>query len=164
MSEARGITVTIKYGKSYDDTWAVFKGNAEEVRGDILDFFGMDRDSVTGLTLSDIVTNATNLAHGKGLIATQLGGTVIAVEDAASANPKPQGDPWASVGQSQSATIADQAPASSPEQDKNAWILGEIDKQTNRADLKKVWAANQSFFADSSVMDAYKAKGKSLPA
>ncbi|MFE0964044.1 hypothetical protein [Streptomyces fungicidicus] len=160
MSEARGITVTIKYGKGYDDTWAVFKGNAGEVRSDILDYFGIDSDSVTGLTLSDIVTNATNIAHGKGLIATQLGATVVSEEPAPSA--KPQGDPWAAIGNSTPVTIADQAPASN--EDKNAWVLGEIAKKTSRAELKKFWAENQSFFADPAVMDAYKAKGKSLPA
>ncbi|MFE1842022.1 hypothetical protein [Streptomyces sp. NPDC059515] len=162
MSEGRGITVTIKYGKSYEDTWAVFKGSASEVRSDILDYFGIESDSVTGLTLSDIVTNATNIAHGKGLIATQLGATVVAEEPAPPA--KPQGDPWAAIGNSSPVTVADQAPAASPEQDKNAWVLGEIAKKTSRAELKKFWAENQSFFADPAVMDAYKAKGKSLPA
>jgi hypothetical protein len=164
VSEGRGITVTIKYGKSYEDTWAVFKGGAGEVRQDILDYFGIESDSVTGLTLSDIVTNATNIAHGKGLIATQLGATVIAQEPA-EAPAKPQGDPWASVGRGEPVrTVADQAPASSPEQDKNAWVLGEIAKKTTRAELKKFWAENQSFFADPAVMSAYKAKGKALPA
>ncbi|MGW4158683.1 hypothetical protein [Streptomyces sp. NPDC004788] len=164
MSESsRSITVTIKYGKGYDDPWLVLKGRPGEVREDILESFGIERDSVTGLTLSDIVVNATNIAHGKGLIATHLGATVISEESAPPA--KPQGDPWANVGSAQQASSAwSDKSATSPEQDKNAWILGEIEKQTNRADLKKVWAANQSFFADPAVMDAYKAKGKSLPA
>ncbi|MCS0601084.1 hypothetical protein NX794_07545 [Streptomyces sp. LP11] len=164
MSEARGITVTIKYGKSYEDTWAVFKGSAGDVRQDILDFFGIESDSVTGLTLSDVVTNATQIAHGKGLIATQLGATVIAQEPAATP-AKSQGDPWASVGATnQPVTVADQAPAASPEQDKNAWILREIESKATRAELKKLWAGNQSFFADPAVMTAYKAKGKALAA
>ncbi|MEU8621436.1 hypothetical protein [Streptomyces sp. NPDC048623] len=164
MSDSgRSITVTIKYGKGYDESWLVFKGRSGEVREDILESFGLDSDSVTGLTLSDIVVNATNIAHGKGLIATQLGATVIAEEPAAPA--KPQGDPWANVGSTPQASSAwSDKPATSPEQDKSAWILGEIEKQTTRADLKKVWAANQSFFADPAVMDAYKVKGKSLPA
>ncbi|USH44952.1 hypothetical protein SEA_GREENWEASEL_34 [Streptomyces phage GreenWeasel] len=162
MSETRGITVTIKYGKGYDDSWAVFKGTPGEVREDVLDYFGIDRDSATGLTLSEVVVNATQIAHGKGLIAAKLGATVIAEEPAPPA--KPQGDPWAAIGTSQPVTVADQAPASSPDQDKNAWVLGEIAKKTTRAELKKFWAENQSFFADPSVMDAYKAKGKSLPA
>ncbi|MFE9254020.1 hypothetical protein [Streptomyces sp. NPDC006879] len=157
MSESgRSITVTIKYGKGYDDSWAVFKGRPGEVREDVIDFFGMERDSLTGLTLSDVVTNATNIAHGKGLIATQLGATVISEEPAP---VKPAGDPWASVGGLQQA-----ATPAAPEQDKNAWILGEIEKQKNRVELKKLWAANQSFFADPAVMEAYKAKGKALPA
>lgn len=160
MSEARGITVTIKYGKGYDDTWVVFKGAADEIRQDVADYFGLERDSLTGLALSDIVTNATNVAHGKGLIATQLGATVISEERTPPA--KSQGDPWASIGQGEPVrTVADQAPA---EHDKNAWILGEIAKQTSRTALKKLWAENQTFFADEIVMDAYKAKGKELPA
>ncbi|ATI18816.1 hypothetical protein SEA_DIANE_32 [Streptomyces phage Diane] len=160
MSET---TVTIKYGKGYDDTWAVFKGTASEIRANILDFFGMDPETQVGLSLSSVVVNATNIAHSKGLIATALGATVV--EEKTNEPAKPTEDPWAAASAAQSSGPWPES-ASVPEkkEDPNAYILGEIEKQTTREGLKKLWAANQSFFADSAVMDAWKAKGKSLPA
>ncbi|MFJ3775209.1 hypothetical protein ACIPX0_26285 [Streptomyces sp. NPDC090075] len=156
MSE---ITVTIKYGKGYDDTWAVFRGRPEEIRADVLAYYGMDPETQKGLSLSSVVVNATNVAHGKGLIATALGATVVE-ETTNEAPAKPTSDPWAAAASStQVVTVADQAPAND---NPNAYILGEIEKQTTVDGLKKLWAANQSFFSDASVMAAWKAKGKSL--
>jgi len=153
-------TVTIKYGKSYDDTWAVFRGRPEEIRSDILSYFGMDPETQRGLSLSSIVINATNVAHGKGLIATALGATVIEETTTDEPAAKPASDPWAAAASTTPVhTVADQAPA---KEDPNTWILGEIEKQASVQELKKLWADNQSFFSDASVMAAWKAKGKSL--
>ncbi|MCD2462474.1 hypothetical protein MBT42_02760 [Streptomyces sp. MBT42] len=157
------MSVTIKYDKGHDATWAVFKGTAGEIRADILEFFGMDPATQQGLSLSSVVVNATNVAHGKGLIATQLGGTVI--EETSNDEPaKPSGDPWAtaSAQQASSAWSGSASAAEPKKEDPNAYILGEIAKQTTVDGLKKLWAANQSFFSDASVMAAWKAKGKSL--
>ncbi|WJN63443.1 hypothetical protein [Streptomyces phage phiScoe56] len=159
----RELTVTIKYGKGYEETWAVFKGNPEEVREDIISYFGVMRDSVSELTLSELVVEMTSLAHGKGNIARFLGGTIIPPSEAAAppAQTAPTGDPWAAAQSNQSSPPA----ASQPEaEDPNAYILGEIEKQTDVAALKRLWAENQSFFSDPSVMAAWKAKGKALSA
>lgn len=143
------IGVTIKYGKGYEDTWAVFRGSVGQVRQLICDYFGFDCKYETGLSLSALVVNATNLAHGKGNIASILDARIIS--DTPS---QPQADdPWAA------------ASASQPEQptaNASAWILGEIEKQTSIADLQKVWAANQAMFSDDAVMAAYKARGRAL--
>ncbi|GGU41346.1 hypothetical protein GCM10010211_00380 [Streptomyces albospinus] len=150
MSESHehGITVTIKYGKGYEDTWAVFRGPSEVVRKQIIDYFGFECEPVTSLTLSELVVEATSIAHGTGNIAGLLGGRIVATEA-----PSDEDDPWAAA----SAT-----PAPAAKEEPNGWILGEIAKQTSVADLQKVWAANQSFFADPTVMTAYKAKGRAL--
>lgn len=157
MSET---TVTIKYSGDKDATWVVFRGTPAELRADIMDYFGMDPATQAGLSLSSIVTNATQVAHGKGLIATSLGATVVE-ETTTEAPAKPTSDPWAAAAGTQVHTVADQAPA---KEDPNAWILGEIEKQTTVQGLKELWAKNQSFFADQGVMAAWKAKGKSLQA
>ncbi|MEX1655499.1 hypothetical protein ABZ960_20320 [Streptomyces pseudovenezuelae] len=159
MSET---TVTIKYGKGYEETWAVFKGRPAEIRADILDFFGMDPETQVGLSLSSIVVNATNIAQGKGLIATALGATVV--EETKSEPAKPAGDPWAAASAAQpSGPWPGSASVAEPKKDDpNAWILGEIEKQTTVDGVKKLWAANQSFFSDPAVMAAWKAKGKAL--
>lgn len=142
------IGVTIKYGKSYEDTWAVFRGSVRQVRDLIGDYFGFESKDVTQLSLSDLVVNATNLAHGKGNIASALDAVVI--PDPATA---PAEDPWAAASAAQHEQKSDTG---------SAWILGEIEKQTTTADLQKLWAANQSYFADPAVMTAYKARGRSL--
>jgi hypothetical protein len=149
-------TVTIKYSGDRDATWVVFRGMPAQLRADIMDYFGMDPTTQAGLSLSSIVTNATQVAHGKALIATSLGATVV--EETTTAPAAPAGDPWAAAASSTPVhTVADQAPA-----DPNAWILGEIEKQTTVPGLKKLWADNQVFFSDVTVMAAWKAKGKSL--
>jgi hypothetical protein len=155
------LSVTIKYDKGHDATWAVFRGTPGEIRADVMEFFGMDPATQVGLSLSSIVTNATQIAHGKGLIATALGATVIE-ENTEPAKP-PTDDPWAAASATQSAPWPGSASVAEPKkEDPNAYILGEIEKQTTVDGLKKLWAANQSFFSDAAVMAAWKAKGKSL--
>jgi hypothetical protein len=154
------LSVTIKYDKGHDATWAVFRGTTGEIRADILDFFGMDPATQVGLSLSSVVTNATQIAHGKGLIATALGATVV---EETTEPAKPTDDPWAAASASQSGPWPGSASVTEPKsEDPNAYILGEIEKQTTVDGLKKLWAGNQSFFADPAVMAAWKAKGKSL--
>ncbi|MFJ6183783.1 hypothetical protein [Streptomyces sp. NPDC092295] len=157
------MTVTIKYGKGHDDTWAIFKGASVEIRANILEFFGMDPETQKGLSLSSVVINATNIAHSKGLIATALGATVV--EETTNAEPaKPTSDPWeaASAQQAPSASTGRASVAEPKVADPNAYILGEIAKKTTTQELKKLWAENQSFFSDASVMAAWKAKGRAL--
>jgi hypothetical protein len=134
-----------------------------EIRADILDFFGMDPATQVGLSLSSVVTNATQIAHGKGLIATALGATVV--EETTEPAKPPTDDPWAAASATQSGPWPGSASVAEPtKEDPNAYILGEIEKKTTVQELKKLWAENQSFFADPAVMAAWKAKGKALSA
>jgi hypothetical protein len=154
------LSVTIKYDKGHDATWAVFRGTTGEIRADILDFFGMDPATQVGLSLSSVVTNATQIAHGKGLIATALGATIV---EETTEPAKPTDDPWAAASAAQSSgPWPGSASVTEAKEDPNAYILGEIEKQTTVDGLKKLWAGNQSFFSDPAVMAAWKAKGKSL--
>ncbi|WJN62656.1 hypothetical protein [Streptomyces phage phiScoe10] len=170
MSENRSLTVTIKYGKGYEETWAVFKGSPDEIRADIVTYFGFQRDSVTELTLSELVVEATSLAHGKGNIARFLGGTIIPPSEHNAPPQTPPAsteDPWAAAtgGQQTSAwSDAGTSQSAQPDADPNAYILGEIEKQSSVDGLKRLWAENQSFFSDDAVMAAWKAKGKALKA
>ncbi|AKY03342.1 hypothetical protein FDI80_gp32 [Streptomyces phage Aaronocolus] len=164
---SRELSVTIKYGKSYDDTWAVFKGTPDEIRSDIVSYFGIMPDAVAEMTLSEIVTAATDLAHGKGNAARFLGATVVPSQSAPAkpaqtAAPASNEDPWAAAASSAPSTPS--TPPAPQAEDPNAWILGEIEKQTSVDSLKRLWAENQSFFKDAAVMAAWKAKGKALSA
>lgn len=152
----RGVTVTIKYGKGYEETWAVFRGTVSQVREDIISYFGVDGASVASLTLSELVVNVTNLAHGKGNAAALLGGVVLgsvpsgdtaAAEAAALGTPA--SDPWASV---ESNTVTEHP------------LLARIKAATNVEELKLLWADNQAAFSDENVMAAWKQRGQALQA
>ncbi|MEU5433805.1 hypothetical protein AB0G73_10550 [Streptomyces sp. NPDC020719] len=151
-TEGRGISVTIKWGKGYEDTWAVFRGDPEGIRSQIVEFFGFMCESVTELTLSELVVEATSIAHGTGNIARYLGGTIVPQSEL----HEPQaGDPWAA------------ATAPEPQATKESasgWILGEIENASSIEALQRLWAANQSAFESEQVMDAWKARGRVLKA
>ncbi|MEU5403699.1 hypothetical protein ABZ348_30910 [Streptomyces sp. NPDC005963] len=156
------ISITIKFSGDKDATWATFRGTPGEVRAEILATFGMDPATQQGLSLSSVIVNATSIAHGKGVIATALGATVV--EETATGGPsKPEGDPWAAAAGGQGASTGAES-ASAAAEDPNAYILGQIEKATTVQGLKKLWAENQGFFKDSAVMAAWKAKGRSLQA
>jgi hypothetical protein len=153
------ISVTIKYDKGHDATWAVFKGSLSEVREGVVDFFGFDRASVAELTLNQLAINATQVAHGGGNAAASLGAVALASKTAAppaqSAPAAPE-DPWAAAGQPASpGSAAPAQPEANP-------MLARIEGCATTDDLKKLWATNQAAFADSAVMDAWKAKGRAL--
>ncbi|GAA0967350.1 hypothetical protein [Actinocorallia libanotica] len=165
MSEnRRSVSVTIKYGKEEDEPCAVFEGTPQQIREDIIEYFGMPRESVEGLPLNEVVVNATRTAQALDLIRSQLGGVIIPQPEAKPASGPEPADPWAAAsGTAKSDPPWDPDPAPNAEPpNPNAWILGEIEKQTTVEGLKKLWAENQAMFADSSVLAAWKARGKSL--
>ncbi len=147
----RAITVTIKYGKGYDDSWVVFRGDAESIREDVIGYFGMDRASVAELTLSELIVNATQYAHGKTAVASTLNGAVIGHKpsEAQDAQGK-SSDPWAAAEQQASAQ-----PQENP-------MLARIAACTTGDELRRLWAGDQAAFADAEVMAAWKARGKAL--
>jgi hypothetical protein len=156
----RGITVTIKYGRGYQDTWAVFHGSVDDVRADLTDFFGLASASETDLTLSDLVVNATAVAHGVGNIASALGGVVIASEAAGPVVTEPSApdsterpDPWKQA----DATAPPQEPEPDP-------VLTQIQQAPTVRALELLWVENQAAFAEPAVMAAWKARGRELNA
>jgi hypothetical protein len=169
-SKARGITVTIKYGKGYEETWAVFNGLPGEVRADIVGYFGLDEYAVQQLTLNELVISATKVAHGAPvpmprqptqaapdeaqvmqLLKDELGARPIE-------EPAPKSDPWADAG------TAGSPPWDLPDKPAVNPMLAKIEACTSVQELQRLWAENQAAFQDGALMDAYKAKGRSLKA
>ncbi|ONI83988.1 hypothetical protein ALI22I_34030 [Saccharothrix sp. ALI-22-I] len=165
------MTVTIKYGKGYEETWAVFNGLPDEVRADLIRYFGLDEYAASGLTLNELVINATKVAHGgpipmptqaaqaapdeaqvMQLLKDELGARPIQ-------EPAPKGDPWADAGSSAGSPPWDisEKPAVNP-------MLAQIEACKSVPELQRLWAENQAAFQDGALMDAYKAKGRALKA
>lgn len=160
MSESRpqGIGVTIKYGKEYDKTWVTFQGSAPQIREDIIAYFAIAMDE--GLTLHELVVNATQQAHGVTTAVSGLKGTVLPAS-AGKGNDEAQtgGDAWSQAesqqGQSDSPYVS---------------LLARIESFTEKAqvtELKKIYAENTALFtADTdeakAAKKAWQAKGKAL--
>lgn len=158
------ITVTVKYGKGYEEPWVVFKGQRHAVMSDVEAFFALDTE---GLTDHEVVVNAVKCAQGTGAIATKLGGTAISSSGASASVTGT--DPWAGVNDKDTSAqgVWRQMDGNgvTAEADPNKWIYEAIDNALAVGALQKLWAQNQAAFdADSKLMDAYKAKGKSLTA
>lgn len=156
MSE-RSTTVTIKYGKNYDDTWAVFKGAAIEVRLDIIEYFGLSPEPEW--SLNDVVLAATQAAHGLGAIVGTFGGATRSEDGTVQTSVVPVAESTSSSNdvwdQASSTPAAPTTPPPNP-------LLAQIASTTSIAELKRLWAENQSEFSDPEIMATWKARGKAL--
>lgn len=154
---ARGISATIKFGKGYEEPWVVFRGTAAQIKADMIDVFGLDAGEYTGFSLSELIINVRNQAVGLNAIRKELGGQVIKPGGAAKPTAPAAGqDVWADAGGS---------PATPQGPSVEEILTKEIDAQTGREALKKLYGENKAAFdASETLLAAYKAKGKSLPA
>jgi hypothetical protein len=165
MSETDGITVTIKYGKGYEETWAVFRGSsAQAIRTLVIDYFGVEAQAVSELSAHELVVNMTNVAHGTGNAAATLGAVAVPKASTFTYNAAPTGNPWAGIEDTDAPAESPAEPVvSAPEGGHPHQAL--IDALNGAGDLpalKRVWATNQAAFTDPDVQAAYKARGKEL--
>lgn len=141
-------TVTIKYGKGYDETWGVFRGSVEAIRAQLIAYFEIPEADHEGLSVHDLVLNATRLAQSTSAAAVGLGGKVLAKGDA------PASGGWAKA-----------AAGLSPAEPERNPLYGLIEACADREALKDVYARNvDTFKADAELLAAWKAKGKALTA
>lgn len=142
------MTIKVPESKRYasDNPWITFRASdASTMKAHVVATFGLDAEEAVGLTLFDVVLNAQKIATKVGGVSTSMGGTIISTTPA---------------GSSDRASVAD-APAAEPEGPHP--LLAEIEAQTSVPDLQNLWARNKAAFdADEALMDAYKAKGRSL--
>lgn len=170
-THTRPLSITIKYGADKDDTWMVFQGTTPEVRAGIIGYFEIDPEDEVGLSLNQLVVNATKMAHAAGRAAGTLGATNIqkpktqaaskpAVAGESGTAPAAAKDPWAEAEQAAPAKPAE------PEKPKRNPIYDDIDGATNvKPELAKVWAQHQSAInADPELLAYFKAHGAKLKA
>jgi hypothetical protein len=176
-SKARGITVTVKYNGDKAAPWAVFYGSPSEIREDVISYFGLDPYAMEQRTLHELVQIASRVASGAPVSTPMQAAPPPAAPAPAQSEaqvmqllkdelgarpieePAPKSDPWADAG----------SPAGSPPWDAPAPpavnpLLAEIAACGSVLELQRLWAANQTAFKDGDLLDAYKAKGRSLKA
>ena len=154
------VTIKVPESKKYagDNPWLVFEGDVDAVKEMIAQATGVP--NADDLTLLDIAINGQRAASGLGHVAHGLGGTVLANKPAAPAGDEAQADVWkqAAAAQQGGAPAQEEQPAQDP-------ILAALDNAKTVAEVQQIWAENQgAFAANSSYMDAYKARGKALSA
>lgn len=158
---AAEVTVTIKYGKGYEETWAVFRGTVQEVREMVIDYFGITPDAITELSTHELVINVTNLAHGTGNVAAMLGGTVIAAPVTA-APAITGGNPWEGLEENHTDSNA-MDPILPPQEKPNAWLYPMIADSTTVDELRRLYATHSTILeSDADVKAAWSARGKEL--
>ncbi|MCY0923278.1 MULTISPECIES: hypothetical protein [Streptomyces] len=141
--EARPIiTIKVPCGEGESAPHATFTGTTNNLREEIGSFFGLDCKSVTNHTLHELLAEVGQLAKSTEAVISGLGAQVI--PQVAAPTPTP---PQA-------------APTGSP----SAAILEQISACQTPEELRRLWAANQAAFAETVVMDAWKARGRALQA
>lgn len=153
-SRGRGVSTTIKNGKGYEESWHGFTGPPDDVREDIINYFGLDRASVTGMSTFEVSIVAERIAHSAKNAVRTLGASPVKPADQTDPAAADAGtDPW-----------ADTTPAKPAEPEGPNPMLALIEAVADVAALQRLWAENQAAFADEAVMAAWKAKGKALTA
>lgn len=143
--EGRSITVTIKYGRNHDDSWAVFRGGPGDIRDDITAFFSLDGKSVADLSLHELIVEAGQIAQSTTTIVKGLDARIV---------PQPAPQPSAAWKRAEASPVAAQSTTSA--------VLDQIAACQNADELRRLWATNQTAFGDQAVMDAWKARGRAL--
>ena len=157
------MTVTIKYGKGYDETWAVFRGNVWQIRADLIAYFGIDVDYASGLTLHELVVAATHVAHGTGAVAAVLGGTPISATEALTGEPTGKAA-WAEAEKETALPYGGSPTTDAAPANPNADLIGLLEGAATTGDLKALWATHQAAFSDKDVKATYSKRGKALKA
>lgn len=145
------LSVTIKYGRGYDESWAVFRGESSEaIQTQLRSYFGLGPDFSDGLTLHELVLNCTKVAHG-GSAASEIARAVPSGSaDSVSSTNDDKPDPW-----KQAETPADPEP--------ELTLTDLVRKCESVKDLQLLWSENKQAFADDpDLMAAYKAHGTDL--
>lgn len=137
------LSVTIKSGKGYDDSWTVVRGVPSEVKEALVEWYAIDEGTADKLVGQQVMTLATKISHGEQVVSTVLGGVPVEV----------------------STKVSEKAeePEPAPEEPQGPHpLVAEIEAAGSLEDLKRVYVKNKSSFTEQELKDAYNAKSKEL--
>ena len=143
MSEPN-VTITIKRGGGFADPWIVIRGlNPDETKRMVAETFGVPEQETLGAT----VINANASFQGVQLVASELGGTVVAEDIHAGPAKKFAGQVTAEE------LDVDQAPS----------LADLIEKCGSVAELRALYAERKDeFLASESATHTWKLRGRAL--
>lgn len=165
MSEME-TSVTIKYKAGHDSTWAVFRGAVDEVRQQIIRYFGIPDEVTAGMSSHEVATYATEVAQGKRRIQTTVDmGSAPTTEQAVANVQQHLGGEVVSDTDSGSVWSGNSEPSPSeqePAGPDHSGLIAALQAAPSIDELKKLYALNRPAFEETAVMDAYKTRGKAL--
>ncbi|GGU77320.1 hypothetical protein GCM10010211_49050 [Streptomyces albospinus] len=139
------VEVSVPFGADTEDPTIRLSGPEGAVREAIGSSFRFDSDTLTNATLAELIIEASRMARSASQIVHGLGASVVPSQpDSQASTPRPAAQP------------------PMPEQSGAKALLEQIDSCRTIDELKRLWAENQAAFSDSSVMDAWKARGRVL--
>jgi hypothetical protein len=163
----RSTSLTVKYGKDYDDPWVVFRGSPSAIREQALEYFGVTPDERQGqLDTHSLVIELVYLAQSSYHVATQAGGQTIPPKtDAVPADEKPSSEA-AEIPEPSSPAGGDVwERAAAARKKPEPTLLERIEACETRVELQDLFVANQEALAPGTeAREAWKARGKALPA
>ena len=179
MSEnrERGLSVTVKYkddkGKGYDQPWVVFQGTVDQIREDIIAFFGLIGNETkdaegNDLALHYLVLNANEYAHLLRRTLQALPGKVVDVQQKAGGWDADKPDAWQQAQNTpQEATGATEKPAEQePVESPADAVIEALGAAHDEQSLKRIWANERQLFGNpdykDSLIAAYKARQAEL--
>jgi hypothetical protein len=152
-----GITVVLKYDKDYAAPWATFRGDQDEVRRGILAFVGLDEEDAEGLSLADVVLNASQHVKALGTTGRSLGATVV--RPPAAGTLAACDDVWDQVGRAAPPAKAEKPAEPSPVE----LMLKRIESTGDISGLQRLWAENRNLFDENGdLLSAWKARGRAI--
>lgn len=145
MSEEGWVSITLKGGKGYEDTWLKFSANSNaDLRAQLNDFFGTDAEAEAELTLSQVVFNRQQEWHATNAVNAGSGGA-------------------RAVGRSSGRKSEAYAAAAEPPPEPKDVLAAQIEEVADVTALKRLYAENEQLFKDNEdLVAAYKAKGRAL--
>lgn len=153
---ARGSTLTIKFDAGYAAPWFVGNGTPEEIREQVMNVFGFDREAFAEYTLAQLAVEATRTANGLYTAQERLGAVIIGSSDGVggatpTATPARKTGPtgnaaWASI-EGQDSSPSERAAEVDP-------LVAAINAASSKGEFALIWKGNQERFVEPDVKAA----------
>ena len=150
-------TYTVKFHKDYDAPWYVAAGTPSEIKDQLVEFFGLDAESVADKAPFEVALECTQIGQAAYLVSKGLKASV-AKDDDPIAN-KRQG-----ASEGRKSGWPGSAKAQQPKEPEHPFqgVLDQIAAATTKAELGRVWATNKDSFNNEDVKKAADEKAKTL--
>ena len=149
--------ITIKFGGGFDDPWDGPLGTPEQLKNYLITEYNLDPEESAGLTLSELVIKATLAVQKVYNAAKTLGGSPVSTgrgRRGGGGNAAKRDDVWSKDKKSDPPF---EAPHSDEPEHPHAALIAQIENAQTKADVGRIWKANQEAYSDADVMAAHQA-------